>query len=168
MHISSRNLTLGVRNHPVRYTTKKQNLFPMKKLLLLFVLCIFGKLQAQQSLFGIWKTTDDETGEVKSYIQIYESGGKVYGKINKLLRANAPTICEKCPDERKNQPLMGMILLVDMVVKDGMLQSGNILDPEKGKWYNCKMWMKEGDYNTLVVRGYLGPFYRTQYWTRVN
>ncbi len=82
MHISSRNLTLGVRNHPVRYTTKKQNLFPMKKLLLLFVLCIFGKLHAQQSLFGIWKTTDDETGEVKSYIQIYESGGKVYGKIN--------------------------------------------------------------------------------------
>ena len=140
----------------------------MKKLLLLFFLCAFGTLQAQQSLFGIWKTTDDETGEAKSYIQIYESGGKVFGKINKLLRANAPTHCEKCPDERKNQPLMGMVLLVNMAEKGGLLQGGDILDPEKGKWYKCKMWLKEGDRNTLVVRGYLGPFYRTQYWTRVN
>lgn len=138
-----------------------------KLLILLFAICAVGRLQAQ-SFNGTWKTKDDETGEAKSHIQIYESGGKVYGKIEKLLRANAPTHCDKCPDERKNQPLLGMILLVNMVQKDGMLQSGSILDPEKGKWYNCKMWLKEGDPNTLVVRGYLGPFYRTQYWTRVK
>ncbi len=138
----------------------------MKKLILLLACYAFGNLHAQ-TFNGIWKTTDDETGESKSYIQIYETGGKVYGKINKLLRANAPTNCEKCPDERKNQPLMGMVLLVNMVQKEGMLQSGSILDPEKGKWYTCKMWLKEGDPNTLVVRGYVGPFYRTQYWTKV-
>lgn len=140
----------------------------MNKLLLFFLFAACSIQMQAQSFNGTWKTKDDETGEAKSHIQIYEAGGKVYGKVEKLLRANAPTHCEKCPDERKNQPLMGMILLVNMVKKDGMLQSGNILDPEKGKWYNCKMWLKEGDPNTLVVRGYLGPFYRTQYWTRVQ
>lgn len=139
----------------------------MKKLLFLLAFCAVGALQAQ-SYIGTWKTTDDETGESKSHIQIYEGNGKMYGKISKLLRANAPTHCEKCPAERKNQPLLGMILLVNMTQKDGMLQSGDILDPEKGKWYSCKMWLKDGDPNTLVVRGYLGPFYRTQYWTRVQ
>ena len=91
----------------------------------------------------------------------------MYGKIEKLLRKPPTTLCDKCPGERKNQPLTGMILLVDMVLADGMWQSGSILDPEKGKWYSCKMWLKEGDPNTLVVRGYLGPFYRTQYWHRL-
>jgi uncharacterized protein (DUF2147 family) len=63
---------------------------------------------------------------------------------------------------------MGMILLVEMKQKEGFWQSGSILDPEKGKWYNCKIWLKDGDPNTLVVRGYIGPFYRTQYWYRVQ
>ena len=44
----------------------------------------------------------------------------------------------------------------------------DILDPEKGKWYGCKLWLKDGDPNTLVVRGSIGPFYRTQYWYKVN
>ena len=121
-----------------------------------------------QSVFGIWQTKDDETGENKSHVQIYEAGGKVYGKIVTVLRPNAPKTCAKCPGERKDQPVLGMIILVNMLQKGGMLQSGDILDPEKGKWYGCKMWLKEGDPNTLVVRGSVGPFYRTQYWTRVK
>lgn len=124
-------------------------------------------LQAQ-SIAGSWQTKDDETGEAKSHILIYEADGKFYGKIEKLLRPNAKTHCDKCPGERKNQALMGMILIVNMVNKDGMLKGGDILDPEKGKWYGCKMWLKEGDPNTLIVRGSLGPFYRTQYWSRVT
>ena len=143
------------------------NNITMKKLLFMLLVFTAAQLQAQ-SYMGTWRTKDDETGEAKSHILIYEGGGKVYGKIEKLLRNNAPTHCDKCPGERKDQPLVGMILLVNMVQKDGMLQSGDILDPEKGKWYSCKMWLKEGDPNTLVVRGYLGPFYRTQYWTRVK
>ena len=43
---------------------------------------------------------------------------------------------------------------------------GKILDPKKGKLYSCTMWMKNKD--TLKVRGWLGPFYRTQTWYRVD
>jgi uncharacterized protein (DUF2147 family) len=140
----------------------------MQKLTLALVALSFSLSSYAQSYTGTWQTKDDETGEIKSHIQIEDTGGKWQGKIVKILRKNAPANCEKCPGERKNQPLMGMTLLVNMAAKGGMLEGGDILDPEKGKWYRCKMWLKEGDPNTLVVRGYLGPFYRTQYWTRVN
>ncbi|MEQ9415709.1 MAG: DUF2147 domain-containing protein, partial [Cyclobacteriaceae bacterium] len=40
---------------------------------------------------------------------------------------------------------------------------GTILDPKVGKIYRCRLWI-EGD--NLKVRGYWGPFYRTQTWDR--
>jgi uncharacterized protein (DUF2147 family) len=43
--------------------------------------------------------------------------------------------------------------------------AGNILDPEEGKVYKCKLWLEGTE---LKVRGYWGPFYRTQTWTRSN
>lgn len=140
----------------------------MKKIVLTFIACFAFYFAQSQNVFGTWKTKDDETNEEKSHVEIYEAGGKLYGKIVKLLRENPNRLCEKCPGERKNQPVLNMIILVNMIQKDGLWQSGDILDPEKGKWYGCKIWLKEGDPNTLVVRGYLGPFYRTQYWTRVK
>jgi uncharacterized protein (DUF2147 family) len=148
------------------------NVFSIQKKMrifsLLLLLLALGRVVSAQGINGTWKSVDDETGEAKSHIEIYDSGSGTYGKIAKVLRANAPENCEKCPGERKNKPLLGMVVLVNMQRKDGMLQGGDILDPEKGKWYKCKMWLKEGDPNTLVVRGYLGPFYRTQYWSRVR
>jgi uncharacterized protein (DUF2147 family) len=127
----------------------------------------FSALQAQ-SVNGIWKTIDDETGEAKSHLQLYEADGKLYGKVVKLLKSAPDKLCDKCPGERKNKPVMGMILVVNLQQKGGFWQGGDILDPEKGKWYGCKLWLKDGDPNTVVVRGSIGPFYRTQYWYRVN
>ncbi len=140
----------------------------MKKIILVFATCFALSTAYAQTVFGTWKTQDDETNEEKSHVEIYEAGGKLYGKITKLLRERPDRLCDKCPGDRKDQPVLNMIILVNMLLKDGMWQSGNILDPEKGKWYDCKIWLKEGDPNTLVVRGYLGPFYRTQYWSRVR
>jgi len=140
----------------------------MKKycsLLLLFALLV--STANTQTVIGVWKTIDDETGEAKSHLELFESGNKLYGKVVKLLKsASDRLLCDKCPGERKNQPILGMIVLTDMQKQEGFYQSGDILDPEKGKWYSCKIWLKEGDPNTLVVRGYIGPFYRTQYWYR--
>ena len=140
----------------------------MKKILITLAACFTLVAVQSQNVFGTWKTKDDETNEEKSHVEIYEASGKLYGKITKLLRERPDRLCDKCPGDRKNQPVLNMIILVNMVLKDGLWQAGDILDPEKGKWYGCKIWLKEGDPNTLVVRGYLGPFYRTQYWSRVK
>ncbi|MBL7825943.1 MAG: DUF2147 domain-containing protein [Saprospiraceae bacterium] len=140
----------------------------MKLALTLISGFIFFFSAGAQNVNGIWKTIDDETGEAKSHMELFETNGKLYGKVAKLLKSAPDKKCDKCPGERKNQPILGMIVVVNMEKKEGHYQGGDILDPEKGKWYRCKMWLKDGDPNTLVVRGYLGPFYRTQYWYRVN
>ncbi|MCC7504054.1 MAG: DUF2147 domain-containing protein [Saprospiraceae bacterium] len=140
----------------------------MKKWQLLFALLLGAFTLTAQSITGVWKTIDDENGQAKSHVQLYEQGGKMYGKVVKILTNRPDRICEKCPGDRHNQPVMNMVILENMVPKDGFYQSGRILDPEKGKWYNCKMWLKDGDPNVLVVRGFVGPFYRTQYWYRVQ
>jgi uncharacterized protein (DUF2147 family) len=132
-----------------------------------FVMGMFS-LGAAQSVEGVWRTVDDETGESKSHIRLYVANGKLYGKILQTLRKNAPVNCEKCPGERKNQPLVGMVIVTDLYTKDNYWQGGKILDPEKGKWYNCKLWLKAGDPNKLELRGSIGPFYRTQVWYRVE
>jgi len=140
----------------------------MYKLTLALLLIFLAVTLQAQSALGVWKTVDDETGEAKSHIQVYEQNGQVFGKVVRLLKSSPDKKCDKCPGERKDQPVLNMILLENMKSKGGYWQSGRILDPEKGKWYGCQLWLKEGDSNVLVVRGYLGPFYRTQYWHRVN
>lgn len=42
---------------------------------------------------------------------------------------------------------------------------GRILDPEKGEEYRFKIRLIDQG-RTLQVRGYLGPLWRTQTWTR--
>lgn len=139
----------------------------MKKLLV-FALLLTTKWATAQGIKGTWQTIDDGNNQPKSHVEINEQGGKYYGKVLKLLQKPADTRCEKCPGERKNQLVVGMIVAENLILEDGFLQKGKILDPENGKTYTCKMWLKEGDPNTLVVRGYLFGFYRTQYWHRVN
>ena len=48
-----------------------------------------------------------------------------------------------------------------------MWEQGKILDPENGKNYTLRMTPLEGG-SKLQIRGYVGPFYRTQVWTRVQ
>jgi uncharacterized protein (DUF2147 family) len=143
----------------------------MKKLLL-FALITVATFTAQAQVVGLWKTIDDATGEAKSQVQIYEENGKLYGKVVAFLKKDSDVnrVCDKCSDSRKGQKIMNMIIIRDMFLKDGYYQGGKILDPEKGKEYGCKLWLKEGTTNTLEVRGFLGiaALGRTQTWIRVK
>jgi uncharacterized protein (DUF2147 family) len=46
-------------------------------------------------------------------------------------------------------------------------EGGNILDPNNGKTYRARLKPIEGG-RKLEMRGYIGPFYRTQVWVRVE
>ncbi len=140
----------------------------MKKMICLLAFACLSAVLPAQSVTGVWKTIDDENGQAKSHVQIYEQGGQLFGKVVQILTERPDRRCDKCPGERYNQPVMNMVILENMRLQDGFWQSGRILDPEKGKWYTCKIWLKSGDPNVLVVRGYIGPFYRTQYWYRMQ
>jgi uncharacterized protein (DUF2147 family) len=139
-----------------------------KSLLVSFILLLTVITTQAQSLTGTWRTIDDETNESKSHVEIYQSGDKYFGKISKLLKSEPTKTCDKCPGDRKDKLILGMVIVENLVLSEGHLSGGKILDPEKGKLYTCKMWLKDGDPNVMVVRGYLYGFYRTQYWYRVQ
>ena len=121
-----------------------------------------------QSVLGTWKTIDDETGEEKSLVKIYEKEGKIYGKIIKILNSEKKnSVCSKCKGKQKNKPILGMIIIDGLTKDDDVYEGGKILNPSNGKVYKCRIKLDEDDANKLQVRGYVGFFYKTQYWVRV-
>jgi uncharacterized protein (DUF2147 family) len=141
----------------------------IRRLVLLAVVLSAGtSLVVAQSPTGVWQTIDDENGEPKSHVEIYQQNGAYYGKVVKLLQKPQDSKCEKCTGARKNQPVVGMVVMWDMTPYRYYWSNGRVFDPEKDKNYNCSIWFEGKDYNTLYVRGYLGPFYRTQRWIRVK
>lgn len=121
-----------------------------------------------QDVVGKWKTIDDETGEPRSIVEVFEKNGKVYGKVVKLLRTpdeEPDPVCKDCDqeDDRYNRKVIGMEIIRDMEKSDDMWDGGTILDPKNGRVYRCHLWVEGKD---LKVRGYWGPFYRTQTWLR--
>jgi uncharacterized protein (DUF2147 family) len=118
-----------------------------------------------KSPVGVWETIDDKTNKPKSHVQIFERNGKLYGKIVKLLLKPPDTKCTECTGKRKDQPVLGMEIMWDMVQDDDEWNDGEILDPENGKTYDCKIW-REG--NKLMVRGYIAFFFRTQTWNLIS
>jgi uncharacterized protein (DUF2147 family) len=128
-----------------------------------------GSALAQVSPVGLWRSIDDKSGEAKAEIRISESGGVLTGRIEKTLKKDAKPTCEECKDERKGQAIQGLEIIRGARKADGqdVWENGKILDPENGKEYTLKLAPVENG-QKLQVRGYLGPFYRTQTWVRVQ
>jgi uncharacterized protein (DUF2147 family) len=128
---------------------------------------------AQMTPVGAWHSIDDKTGEAKAEIQIAEKDGVLTGRVTKSLRTDAAAkkICDECLDDRKGKEIICMEIIralkVDQSNELTWGGGGKILDPENGKEYTVKMMPKEGG-KKLLVRGYIGPFYRTQTWLRVQ
>ena len=122
-----------------------------------------------QTVLGKWKTIDDETGQAKSIVEIYEKSGKIFGKIIEIVNPEKrKLLCTKCTGENKNATILGLIIIKDLV-KDGQeYTDGKILDPLKGEEYKCLIALDGKD--KLKVRGFVGVslFGRTQYWYRVK
>ena len=121
---------------------------------------------------GLWKTVDDDSGQARSWIRIRGAGGEFSGRIEKVLDADAKPgdVCEACTDERRNQPIVGLEIIrkARPDPKDPTaFEGGNILDPEDGKVYRLLLRLEDGG-KRLQVRGYWGPFYRTQVWLRLE
>lgn len=143
----------------------------MKKLIAsLLMFAVIGMMSASaQTVFGKWKTIDDETGNEKSIVEIYQKDGKVYGKILQVLeKGKEDKVCDECKGNKKNKPVKGMVI-VEGLKKDGNEYSGGtILDPKNGKEYKCYITLDGA--NKLKVRGFVGfaLIGRTQYWHRVT
>ena len=148
------------------------NLKTMKQLSGLALLMV-STSYAQMTPVGVWHSIDDKTAEVKAEIQIVEKDAVLTGRVTKSLRTDAAAkkICDECQDDRKGKEIIGMEIIRAVKIEQANEftwgNGGKILDPENGKEYTVKMMPKEGG-KKLLVRGYIGPFYRTQTWLRVQ
>lgn len=145
---------------------------PIFKTLFAGLTCVGLSAFGQMSPVGAWHSIDDKTGEAKAEIHISEQAGVLSGRVIKSLRndPNAKKTCDDCSDDRKGQAITGMEIIrgVKQEGADNLWAGGGkILDPENGKEYTVRMTPFEGG-KKLQVRGYIGPFYRTQVWLRVQ
>jgi len=140
----------------------------MKKFVILSCALSFCLSTFSQDIFGKWKTVDDETGEEKSVVNIYEKDGKIYGDIVEILNPEKKnSTCTKCSGKQKNKPIMGMTIIDGLSQDNDVYDGGKITNPSNGKVYKCQLKLTD-DPNKLRVRGYVAFFYKTQYWHRVN
>jgi uncharacterized protein (DUF2147 family) len=120
------------------------------------------------SPIGLWKTFDDKTGSARAIVRIYEQDGRLFGRIERSFTPGAERrVCAVCTDERKNQPIIGLIIIRNVKPTDGEYSGGDILDPDTGSVYRCKFHLDEAG-GRLIVRGYIGISLlgRTQTWQR--
>ena len=137
----------------------------MKYFWVLFVFQIsFG-----QQVEGYWKTIDED-GNEKSIVKIYKTEeGTLEGVIEEVLDPKKKDfVCVKCNGDKKDQPLEGLKIIENMRPDDEEWNDGSITDPNNGKTYDCKLWLDEDEKDVLKVRGYVGFFYRTQSWKKVD
>ncbi len=145
----------------------------MKTVMQLLILIFgFASFANAQEITGVWKTIDDESGDAKSYVTIYEKNGLYFGKITKILNEDkANEVCSKCSGDKKNQPIQGMIIISDLQkVDNSKYAGGKILDPKKGKEYHLKIFPVSEEELTIegsvkVMGMSVG---RKQSWYRVN
>lgn len=126
---------------------------------------------------GLWKTPND-----KSLVRIYRtSDGTFAGRIIWLKQptypqdykdkslAGKPKVDIHNPDKKlRSRPVMGMDVLsgFQYSAPNHDWRKGKCYDPDEGKTYTCRMWLTTPD--TLMVRGYVWIFHKTQEWHRVQ
>ena len=135
-------------------------------LLMMLSLSVFGQVS---SMLGEWITVDDKTGEKRSVVTLYQGkDGLYYGALSQLLIGDRNAICTLCPNEDKNKPVEGLVIIRAMKYneKDNQLQEGRVLDPESGNFYYGKIYLKDGKLilrGSIDKRGFIG---RNQTWIR--
>lgn len=147
-----------------------RRLHAVQVLVLAAALAVAPSAAQESSPIGRWRTIDDKTGDAKSIVEIREVNGELRGTVLEVFSPPAPSsnpLCEHCPGERRNQPIVGMEILWGLRKDGDEYSGGRVLNPEDGKVYRCRLRVLD-DGARLELRGYVGIslFGRTQVWLR--
>ena len=139
-------------------------------LAILMVMLAGGALADTSSPAGVWKSIDDKTKKERSIIRITEVNGEFKGVVEQIFDRpgdDPAHLCKECKGERKDKPIIGMTILWGLKKDGDIWAGGEILDPDNGKTYRCKMTLSE-DGKSLNVRGFIGISLigRSQIWWR--
>jgi len=139
----------------------------MKNLLLALA---FASQVVAADIDGFWKTIDEDSGDPRCVVGIYESDGVHYGRIigtfddeGKMSdtiyhpKGRAPGVV--------GDPYYAGLDFIYNLVDSGERFKGKIIDPEHGRVYNAELWTQDGN---LIVRGKVLFFGRNQEWLPVD
>jgi uncharacterized protein (DUF2147 family) len=157
----------------------------MKKLVFsIIVLLVTGSAVFADPAEGFWLSVDDKTSRVTGGWHIYAENNRLYGKL--LSTADAPegALALLCKDSYPNFPVPGKVSLMPVLGtpwiyglqqdKAGEWSKGNIIDPNNGNNYRCKIIFHPADgkkyaVDTLEMRGEIGlGIGRSQYWHKAT
>jgi len=100
-----------------------------------------------------------------SIIEIYQSEGIFYGKINKRAEkpiSNLNGLDNKNPDlALRKRKLIGIDILDNLSFKDEELSGGTIYNADSGKKYDVKVWIDSENIDLCYIRAYKGFLFKT-------
>ncbi len=142
----------------------------MKRISVCIIFSIFATIQLNaQTVFGKWKTFNQENGNTNSIIKIYKENNEVKGKVVRIIKEeDRDRVCTKCEGEMKNKPIEGLVILRGLHKDGDEYTDGVVTDPKSGKEYKCKIWLDDDNPDKLNIRGYIAFFYKTQTWERLD
>lgn len=147
----------------------------MKKILIAFLALLLvasflpAGHAADPSIAGVWSLPvlkGKDKGKERFQVEIFEKDGVYYGKIVKLTSLPENALCTKCKKERKDKPLIGMLMLWNLKKEAGRYVEGKIYDVDAGKEYKCSITQITPD--KLQVTASLLFLSESHYWTRVK
>lgn len=158
----------------------------MKKLFTVCLLAIFSlsTIAAADKVEGFWKSIDEKSGKITAAWRIYQKDKVLYGEIITVPGQSDATIADRCVGPYKGFPLSGDVskrtvihtpFIFGLKIKQpGRWDSGNIIDPNDGKMYKCKIIFHPADgkkfkTNVLEMRGEIGfGIGRSQFWEPIT
>jgi len=136
------------------------------------------------SVEGFWLSIDEKTEQVTAGWQIYQEGGRLYGKILSTATEPRGVIADRCRESYRGFPVAGRVNTMPVVgtpwiygltrQREGVWSGGNVVNPEDGGLYNCRITFHAADgrrytVDTLEMRGEIGlGIGRSQYWRKTD
>jgi len=112
---------------------------------------------------GLWKTE-------RGIVRVYESQGALFARIESSFTPGDQTrLCTACKDDRKDQPIIGMVVMRNVKHVGENYEGGDILDTKSGSVYRCNVTLDPSG-SHLTIRGFVGVslFGRSVVWDRVE
>jgi uncharacterized protein (DUF2147 family) len=109
---------------------------------------------AQPSIVGIWSVPVEQgkdKGKERSQIEIFEKQGVYYARNVKLNNAPANLLCRKCRDDKKDKPILGMMIIRDLKKNGDHYTGGKILQVETGDEFSCTVELVTPDKMKLTA-----------------
>ena len=157
----------------------------MKRLTLFIVAFVFISVFcfAADPVEGYWISIDEKSNKPTAGWEIYTNGNQLFGKILSIADKPQTEKASKCKDSYRGFPTAGKVSEMTVVGtiwifgltqdKPGFWSGGNIIDPDNGSMYGCRITFHPKDGNkykvdTLEMRGTIGPIGRSQFWTKAT